>query len=63
LVQNGDIISIDAQTNRLDLKISKKEFNKRKNKWKPPKYKFSSGILYKYIKNVSSASEGCVTDN
>tara|TARA_B100000963_G_scaffold361435_1_gene396744 strand:+ start:24158 stop:25831 length:1674 start_codon:yes stop_codon:yes gene_type:complete len=63
LIKNGDIISIDARNNRLDLKISKDEFNKRKNSWKAPNFKFRSGILYKYIKNVSSASMGCVTDN
>ena len=63
LIKNGDIIAIDAKTNRLDLKISEEEYNKRKNKWKAPNFKFNSGILYKYIKNVSSASKGCVTDN
>ena len=57
LIKNGDIIAIDAKTNRLDLKISEEEYNKRKNKWKAPNFKFNSGILYKYIKNVSSASK------
>ncbi len=62
LVKNGDIITIDAVNNKIDFEISNEELIKRKIKWKAPNLKVSSGILYKYAKCVSSASEGCVTD-
>ena len=62
LVKNGDIITIDAVNNKIDFEISNEELIKRKNKWKAPNLKVSSGSLYKYAKCVSSASEGCVTD-
>ena len=62
IVRNGDQITIDAKSNTIRLEISKKEFNARMKKWKAPAIKFKSGLLYKYIKSVSSASEGCVTD-
>ncbi len=63
LLQDGDIITIDAETNTLSVDLSDQEIEKRKNNWVQPPYKFSRGILYKYIKSVSTASEGCVTDN
>jgi dihydroxy-acid dehydratase len=62
LVKNGDTISIDAVNNTIDLKVSAEELAKRKASWTAPALKATSGILRKYIKNVSSASEGCVTD-
>jgi len=62
IVKNGDGIIIDAEKNRITLDISQKEFKARMKKWKAPAYKVRKGMLYKYIKNVSSASEGCVTD-
>ncbi len=62
LVENGDIISIDAVNNRLDVKISEDELQARKAKWQKPPYKGKKGILRKYIKSVATASEGCVTD-
>lgn len=62
LIKNGDIIRIDATTNRLDVKISDEEMAKRKAAWKQQPYKASKGILWKYIKSVTTASEGCVTD-
>ena len=62
LIENGDIIKIDAKNNTLDVKLTQIEINTRRKKWVKPKYKFSSGVLYKYIKTVSNASEGCVTD-
>ncbi len=62
LVQNGDKITIDAINNVMDLHISDEEMAKRKAAWKQPAYKASRGALYKYIKNVSSAALGCVTD-
>ncbi|MCC9605646.1 dihydroxy-acid dehydratase [Blastopirellula sp. JC732] len=62
LVQNGDIITIDADTNSIDVDVPAEEMAKRKAAWKAPAYKATRGTLYKYIKNVKSASEGCVTD-
>ena len=61
IVKNGDLISIDAQKNKLELKISKAEITRRLKKMKHPKKKIT-GILKKYRHTVSSASEGCVTD-
>ncbi|MGB1361705.1 MAG: dihydroxy-acid dehydratase [Flavobacteriaceae bacterium] len=63
LLQDGDIITIDAETNTLSVDLSEQEIEKRKNNWVQPPNKFSKGVLYKYIKSVSTASEGCVTDN
>ncbi len=63
LLKDGDIITIDAETNTLSVDLSDGEIEKRKNNWVQPPYKFSKGVLYKYIKSVSTASEGCVTDN
>jgi len=62
LVQDGDTITIDAEANRIDIAISDAELAKRKSAWTAPPYKHTRGTLYKYIKNVKSASEGCVTD-
>ncbi len=62
LIQNGDIIRIDAVTNKLDVKISAEELEARRQAWKQPAYKANKGILKKYINSVKSASEGCVTD-
>ncbi|MEP2025118.1 MAG: dihydroxy-acid dehydratase [Reichenbachiella sp.] len=62
LVKDGDIISIDAVKNEMNLKISDEEMAKRKAAWKQPAYKATKGILKKYINQVASASEGCVTD-
>jgi dihydroxy-acid dehydratase len=62
LIHNGDIIEINAETNTLNVLVSDQDLSIRKANWKEPPYKFERGILYKYIKNVSTASEGCVTD-
>ena len=62
LVQDGDIITIDAETNTISLEVSDEELRKRKQNWKAPKLKFDRGVLYKYARTVSSASKGCVTD-
>ncbi len=62
LVESGDQITIDAQTNRINVALSDEEFAKRKAAWKMPAYKATRGTLFKYIKVVKSASEGCVTD-
>lgn len=62
LVQNGDVITIDAVNNTIDMAVSEEELKDRKSKWKQPELKVKSGVLYKYAKLVSSASEGCLTD-
>ncbi len=62
LVQNGDVISIDAVKNTLDVNVSEAEMVRRRAAWKMPPYKATRGTLYKYIKTVKNASEGCVTD-
>ena len=62
LVEDGDTITIDAETNSITLEISDKELQERKQQWKAPNLKVSRGVLFKYAKTVSSASQGCVTD-
>ena len=62
LVNDDDIIEIDAQRNTLTLKVSEEEIAKRKAAWKKPALKATKGILYKYARVVKDASEGCVTD-
>ena len=62
LIQNGDKITINAVDNTIDVEISENELSHRKSNWVKPDLKFKSGILYKYCKSVSNASNGCVTD-
>lgn len=62
LVKDGDIITIDAVNNKIDMKVSNEELAERKRQWQQPELKVKSGILYKYAKQVSSASKGCLTD-
>lgn len=62
LIQNGDVITIDAVNNTINLKISEEEFNQRKLNWIQPPLKVTQGVLLKYARSVSSASTGCVTD-
>ena len=62
LVQNGDVITIDAVNNTINIDITDEELDKRRAKWIAPPLKFQRGVLYKYAKTVSSASQGCVTD-
>ena len=62
LVQNGDIISIDAVNNTIDIEISDAELEARRAKWVAPELKAKRGMLYKYARSVSSAANGCVTD-
>ncbi|MEE9194130.1 MAG: dihydroxy-acid dehydratase, partial [Thermodesulfobacteriota bacterium] len=62
VVKNGDLITIDANKNEIRLEISAKELSARLKNWKKPKPKETRGVLAKYAKLVSSASEGAVTD-
>ncbi len=63
LVEDGDLITIDAEKNTLSVALSDAELQARKAAWIKPPYKFNQGVLYKYIKSVATASEGCVTDS
>jgi dihydroxy-acid dehydratase len=62
LVKNGDRITIDAEANTITIDLSDDELAGRLQTWTAPPYKATRGTLYKYIKSVKSASEGCVTD-
>lgn len=62
LVEDDDIIEIDATKNLLTLKISDSEIARRKAAWEKPALKATKGVLYKYAVSVKDASEGCVTD-
>ncbi|MBT8273514.1 MAG: dihydroxy-acid dehydratase, partial [Bacteroidia bacterium] len=62
LVENGDEITINAESNTITLNVSENELEERRKKWSAPKLKVSRGVLYKYARTVSSASQGCVTD-
>ena len=62
LLENGDIINIDIEKNRVDVELSNEELDKRRNKFSPKEIKYKKGVLAKYAKVVSSASKGAVTD-
>ena len=62
LVREGDMITIDAERNLLEVEVDAGEMTARREAWTPPPFKATRGILYKYIRTVRSASEGCVTD-
>ena len=62
LVQDGDIISVDAVTNSIELRVSAEELEQRRKAWTAPPLKAHQGTLYKYIKTVEDASHGCITD-
>jgi dihydroxy-acid dehydratase len=62
LIKTGDKITLDSDKNEISVDLSAAELAKRREQFKAPPYKATRGTLYKYIKNVKSASEGCVTD-
>ena len=62
LVKEGDSITIDAKKRVIQLNVAAKELAARRKKWKPPKPRYTTGLLAKYMKLVSTASEGAVTD-
>ena len=62
LVKDGDRIILDAVNNTIDVLVSEEELATRRKAWIQPPYKATNGLLYKYLRSVSSASEGCVTD-
>ncbi len=61
-VEDNDLIEIDAVNNTIQLKVSEEEIAKRREGWQKPELKVKKGLLYKYALTVSSAAEGCVTD-
>jgi dihydroxy-acid dehydratase len=61
LVKEGDEISIDTETNRIDLNVSQSELEQRRKEWKPRKPNYESGALAKYASLVGSAAQGAVT--
>ncbi|MDH3245907.1 MAG: dihydroxy-acid dehydratase [Saprospiraceae bacterium] len=62
MLQEGDMITIDAQENKLSVDLEEAEINRRRKSWNTPSLKVNKGTLYKYAKSVSTASQGCVTD-
>lgn len=62
LVHDDDTIELDAVNRTIHLKISEAEIQQRRDKWQAPPLAATKGVLYKYIKSVSTAAEGCVTD-
>jgi dihydroxy-acid dehydratase len=61
LVQDGDIITLDAEERQLNVSVSVQEIDRRRREWKPPTPRYTSGVMAKYAKLVSSASLGAVT--
>jgi dihydroxy-acid dehydratase len=61
LIKDGDIIELDAEAGKLDVKLSKAELDKRRKDWKPKKTDSTSGYLWKYAEQVGSARTGAVT--
>jgi dihydroxy-acid dehydratase len=62
LVENGDRIAIDAEANTIEVEVSATELDRRRAAWAPKPLKATRGALYRYLRSVKSASEGCVTD-
>ena len=62
LVQEGDLITIDAEHNLLQLEVSEEELSRRRSEWVQPEPRYRRGVLAKYAQQVSSASQGAVTD-
>jgi dihydroxy-acid dehydratase len=61
LVKEGDSITIDAKKHLLQLNVPAKEIARRRKSWKPPKPRYTTGVLAKYVKAVSTASRGAIT--
>ena len=62
LLKDGDKMSINAESRLMNVDVSDEEMEARRKEWKAPPLKATRGTLYKYIKNVETASKGCVTD-
>lgn len=62
LIKNGDMVTLDTEKNIINMDVDEEELARRKAEWKMPPYKATRGTLFRYIKTVKSASDGCVTD-
>lgn len=62
LVQDGDIVTISAETNTLSMDVSDEEIERRRKLWKQPKSVVNRGVLAKYVRLVGDASHGAMTD-
>ncbi len=62
LIEDGDIIELDATLNKINVMVEQSVLDKRKTNWKQPPLNATKGILYKYAKQVTTAAEGCITD-
>lgn len=62
LVEDGDVVTINAETNRIDVDVAEDEMARRRQQWKAPESKIKRGVLAKYAKLVGDASHGAVTD-
>ncbi|SFC66333.1 dihydroxy-acid dehydratase [Parapedobacter composti] len=62
LLEKGDLLTIDVRNNRIDAELDEGAWERRRAAWVKPAPKITQGVLYKYIQQVSSASNGCITD-
>ena len=62
LLEDGDVIEIDAESNTINVKLDEQTWNRRRERWVAPRLKADRGCLYKYARSVSPASKGCITD-
>jgi len=62
MVKDDDIINIDAVANTINVSLPQEEIAARRAAWQKPALKVTKGVLYRYAKNVTTAAEGCVTD-
>lgn len=63
LVENGDLITIDAERDQITLEVPEPELQRRRAAWRAPEPRYKRGVLAKYAKTVGSASEGAITDS
>ena len=61
LIRDGDIVVVDVETRNLSMEVSEEELARRREAWTPPPIKYERGVMAKYAKLVSSASQGAVT--
>ncbi|MCA9396815.1 MAG: dihydroxy-acid dehydratase, partial [Candidatus Omnitrophica bacterium] len=61
-IRDGDVVTIDIIKRKLEMKLSRIAIKDRLRQVKPHKIKYTSGVMYKYARNVSSAAKGAVTD-
>ena len=61
LVEDGDRIVMDVETRELSVRVPEEELARRRDRWTPPQPNYTTGVMAKYAKLVSSRSEGAVT--